>query len=461
MSRSKRSVEDAPLNAFHRKLAVYSAGGPFLDGYVLSIIGVAMLQITNALHLDAFWEGLIAASALIGVFLGGFLGGWFTDKYGRKVLYLVDLIAIIAFSVAQFWVESALALFIWRLLIGIAVGADYPIATSLLAEFLPRKQRGPLLAAMVLMWFAGAAVAYFVGEMLLRVAGEDGWRWVLASALVPGVLFLIARSGTPESPRWLLSKGRVEEADAVIKKVYGNDYSISDLPEPSQQNPVSVWSLFHSGYGRRMAFITLFWTCAIVPLFAIYAFAPKVLQALKLTGDWAAYGSIAITVLFTLGCLLATRLINRLGRRKMLIHSFLWSGMALLLLGLFPDASPTTVLVLFGAYAVLIGGAQVLEYVYPNELFPTEIRASAVGLATSLSRIGAAVGTYLVPISLVSLGVANTMFAAALVSLFGALISWWLAPETSKLDLQQAAALAPHRAPAKQPVSHPSPARKA
>ncbi|MDR0208916.1 MAG: MFS transporter [Pseudomonas putida] len=456
MSVSTRSVEDAPLNAFHRKLTVYSAGGPFLDGYVLSIIGVAMLQITNTLHLSAFWEGLIAASALIGVFLGGFLGGWFTDKYGRKVLYLVDLIAIIGFSVAQFWVESALALFIWRLLIGIAVGADYPIATSLLAEFLPRKQRGPLLAAMVLMWFAGAAVAYLVGEILLRAGGEDGWRWVLASALVPGALFLIARSGTPESPRWLLSKGRVAEADAVIKKVYGPDYSIADLPEPANQNPVSVWSLFHSGYGKRMAFITLFWTCAIVPLFAIYAFAPKVLQALKLTGDWAAYGSIAITFLFTLGCLVATKLINRLGRRKMLIHSFLWSGLSLVLLGLFPDASPTTVLVLFGAYAVLIGGAQVLEYVYPNELFPTEIRASAVGLATSLSRVGAAVGTYLVPISLASLGVANTMFAAALVSLFGALISWWLAPETSKLDLQQAAALDAVPSKRTRPANHPS-----
>ncbi|MFP3335187.1 MFS transporter, partial [Pseudomonas sp. SIMBA_064] len=80
----------------------------------------------------------------------------------------------------------------------------------------------------------------------------------------------------------------------------------------------------------------------------IYSFAPKVLQALQLTGDWAAFGSIAITLLFTLGCLVATKLINRLGRRKMLIHSFLWSGMSLLLLGLFPDASPTTVLVLFG-----------------------------------------------------------------------------------------------------------------
>ncbi|MFG0409983.1 MFS transporter [Pseudomonas sp. FYR_11] len=441
MSVSKRSVEDAPLNAFHRKLAVYSSGGPFLDGYVLSIIGVAMVQISGALSLSAFWEGLIAASALIGVFLGGFLGGWFTDKYGRKILYLVDLIAIVGFSVAQFWVESAWALFAWRLLIGIAVGADYPIATSLLAEFLPRKHRGPLLAAMVLMWFAGAAVAYLVGELLLRAMGDDGWRWVLASAVVPGALFLIARSGTPESPRWLLNKGRVAEADAVIKKVYGPSYSISDLPEAVSEKPTSVWSLFHSGYGKRMAFITLFWTCAIVPLFAIYAFAPKVLQALKLTGDWASYGSIAITFLFTLGCLLATKLINRMGRRKMLIHSFLWSGLSLLLLGMFPDASPTLVLILFGGYAVMIGGAQVLEYVYPNELFPTEIRASAVGLATSLSRIGAAVGTYLVPISLASLGIANTMFAAAAISLFGALISWWLAPETSKLDLQQASSL--------------------
>lgn len=443
MSAQKRSVEDAPLNAFHRKLTLFSSGGPFLDGYVLSIIGVVMMQITSALSLSAFWEGMIAASALIGVFIGGFLGGWFTDRFGRKVLYLVDLIAIVGFSVAQFWVESAWMLFVWRLLIGIAVGADYPIATSLLAEFLPRKSRGPLLAALVLMWFAGAAVAYLVGELMLKFGGPDAWRWVLVSAVVPGALFLLARSGTPESPRWLLSKGRRAEADAVIKRVYGPDYSIADLPEPTSDAAVSVWSLFHSGYGKRMAFVTIFWSCAVIPLFAIYAFAPKVLQALKLTGDWASYGSIGITFLFVIGCLAGTLLINRMGRRKMLINSFIWSGAALLLLGFFPDASPTVVLALFGAYAVFIGGAQVLEYVYPNELFPTEIRASAVGLATSLSRVGAAVGTYLVPISLASIGIGNTMFIAAGISLFGALASWFMAPETSSLDLQQSAALGP------------------
>lgn len=441
--KNKIPLEDIPLNSYHKKLTFYSSGGPFLDGYVLSIVGVVMMQMTDALSLTTFWQGMIAASALIGVFLGGFLGGWITDKYGRKVLYLVDLIAIIGFSAAQFWVESAFMLFIWRLLIGVAVGADYPIATAYLAEFLPRKNRGPRLAAMVMVWFLGAAVAYAVGELALTFGGDEAWRWALASAVVPGALFLMVRMGASESPRWLLNKGRVAEADAVIKKVYGPEYSHADLSENigNQNFNTSVWSLFHSGYGKRMLFVSIFWTCAILPLFAIYAFAPQVLKALGLTGELAGWGAVAITFLFFVGCLLATLLINAMGRKKMLFHSFLWSGVALFLLGVFPQASSFIVLCLFGAYAVFIGGAQVMEYVYPNELFPTEIRASAVGLGTSISRIGAAIGTYLLPFALASWGIGTTMIVAAAVCFIGAWSAWALAPDIDTLDLNQAASL--------------------
>lgn len=292
MSNTHTTLEDVPLNSFHKKLALYSSGGPFLDGYVLSIIGIALVQATPTLQLSAFWQGLIAASALIGIFIGGFLGGWFTDKYGRKVLYALDLLAIIGCSVAQFWVESAWSLFVWRLLIGIAVGADYPIATSLLAEFVPKKSRGPLVGGLIMMWFVGAAVAYIVGELLLST-GPDGWRWMLASAAVPGVIFLAMRHGTPESPRWLLNKGRTEEAQQVIQKVYGPEYGIKDLPEEEVTQSIPISQLFHSGYGKRMWFITIFWTCSIVPLFAVYAFAPKILEALKLQGSLENFGSAA------------------------------------------------------------------------------------------------------------------------------------------------------------------------
>ena len=97
--------DSAPLNNFHKRLAIYSSGGPLLDGYVLSIIGIALVQATPYLGLSLFWEGMIGASALIGIFLGGFVGGWFTDKFGRQVLYTLDLVAIGVFSLAQFWVE--------------------------------------------------------------------------------------------------------------------------------------------------------------------------------------------------------------------------------------------------------------------------------------------------------------------------------------------------------------------
>jgi len=435
------SLEDVPLNSFHKKLTVYSAGAPFLDGYILSIIGIIILPMTSALNLNNNELGLIAAASLVGMFLGGFIGGVAADKFGRKILYLLVLVILSLFSLFQFWVASAWSLILLRLVLGMAIGADHPLALSLLAEFLPRKPRGTILASLVMVWFAGASMAYICGELILRFMGEDGWRYALASAVVPGILFLLMRAGTPESARWLISKGRHAEAEAVIKKVYGAEYGLQNLPEQKPERHVSLWELFYSGYGRRTFFVSVFWTCAIIPIFAIYSFAPRILQTLGITDDMAAMGSIAITIFFVIGCLAGTFLCNPMGRRNMLIHSFLWSGVALALLGTFPESSALVVLGLFSLYAITIGGAQVLEYVYPNELFPTEVRGAAVGLATSLSRIGAAVGTYLIPISLDNYGIGTTMYVAAGVSIVGCMVAFIMAPETRYMNLRQAAAL--------------------
>jgi MFS transporter, putative metabolite transport protein len=438
---TSHSIEDAPLNAFHKRLSFYSSAAPFLDGYILSIIGVVMLQMTAALNLTIAQQGLIAAAPLVGMFFGGFLGGVLTDRIGRKLLYVLDLLVLVVFSVLQFWVADAWMLIGLRFLLGIGIGADHPLATSLLAEFLPKKQRGSILAGLVVVWFVGAAVAYAAGELILRIGGDDAWRWALASAAVPGAIFLLLRTGTPESARWLLNKGRVDEADAVIKKVYGADYSIKDLPEEPSEGHVSVGSLFHSGYGKRIFFVSVFWTCSIIPQFAIYAFAPTILGLMGLEGDWATLGSVAITAMFIVGCLIATFVIGPLGRRRLLIHSFIWSGLALLLLAMFPSAPAMLILLLFAAYAVFIGGAQVLQYVYPNELFPTAVRGSAMGLATSASRIGAAIGTFLVPLSLAGIGISNTMYIAAGISLIGLIVSIVMAPETRSMDLAETASI--------------------
>jgi putative MFS transporter len=263
---------------------------------------------------------------------------------------------------------------------------------------------------------------------------------MLASAALPAFVIVLLRLGTPESPRWLLKQGREEEANEVLHQVFGPEATVADLPEEVHEN-LNVGALIRSGYGKRMAFISIFWTCSIVPLFAVYAFGPKILGALGLTGNLGNYGSAFITVMFLLGCVAALFLVDRVGRRPLIIHSFIWAGLALLVLGIFPSAAAAVVLTFFAAYAVFIGGTQILQWIYPNELFPTEVRGSAVGLASSLSRIGAAIGTYLVPKALDHLGIGPTMIVAAVITLIGAVVSVAWAPETRGMTLGECAAL--------------------
>lgn len=441
MNKTVSSIEDVPINGFHQLLTLRSGGGWLMDGYILSIIGVAMVPLSSALHLSSGWEGLIAASALLGMFCGGFLGGGLTDKLGRQKLYFLPPILFTICSLLQFWVSSGSQIFWLRFLIGIGVGIEYPVAGSLLVEFMPRKSRGPRLASLTILWFLGAALAYIVATIILARAGENAWRWMLMSPAVIGFFLFLIRLGSPESPRWLMQKGRLQEADSVIKKVYGPSFSLDNLPEQPVSSSVSLKSLLHSGYGKRMLFVGVFWTSSVIPVFAVYAFAPQVLKSLNLTGGWQMYGSICITLMFVLGCIIATWLVNVLGRRSLLIHSFFWSAMALVGLAVFAGQSKGIVLALLAAYAIFIGGAQVLQLVYPNELFPTEIRTFAVGMGASISRIGAAVGTWLAPLALRDIGGANTMLAAAAISGVGLIVSYLLAPETKSLNLAEAASL--------------------
>ena len=441
MSHLAVSVEDAPLNSFHQRLTVAVGGASLMDGYILSIIGVALVQMTAQLQLSNFWQGMIATSALLGIFVGGLFSGWLTDKFGRrKVVFVAPIVFLIA-STLQFWTDSPLVIFLLRFFIGIAIAIDYSAATSLFVEFVPKKYRGSRLAGFTILWFTGAALAYIFGDMIVRASGEHGWRWALASSILIGVLLLLSRINTSESARWLMTKNRNSEAEAIIQKVYGSNYSLANLPETQSNQKMSLGEMLRMGYGKRLAFVSIFWTCAVIPVFAVYAFAPKVLSALKLEGDWAAYGSVAITLLFVVGCIGGTKLIDVLGRRKMLIHSFLWSGLALLFLGALADSSEMVVLMLFGAYALFIGGAQVLELVYPNEIFPTALRPYAMGWGVSASRIGAAIGTFLVPVSLESIGIGNTMYIAAAVTFIGLVVSVAWAPETKSKDLAEAASL--------------------
>ncbi|MCL6453997.1 MAG: MFS transporter [Alicyclobacillus sp.] len=430
-------VEDAPFRPFHLKLTLYSSGGPFLDGYILSIIAIALTQIGPQLHLNATWSGLIGASALIGIFIGG-LFGYVTDKFGRQLMYTVDFILLIVASILQFWVQSGWELFVIRLILGISVGADYPIATSLLTEFAPRKHRGMMLGVTLVAYYVGSTVAYVVGEAMLGL-GPDAWRWMLASSAVPAIILVLLRLGTPESPRWLLQHGERDKAERVLKQVYGPQASIDDIALPDmEQRRTSYLKLFTRGYIKRTLYVGLFYMAAVAPLFAMLTFGPEMLTSYHLFTGADGYGAAIISALFLIGCIPALFLVNKLGRRLMIITSFAGMTVGIALLGLFPHGPLALILLGFVVYAIFSGGPNVMEWLAPNELFPTEVRGTAVGVTTCISRFGAVFGTYLFPWGLKNFGIGPTMLVGALVTLGGLIVCILLAPETTNKTLNAA-----------------------
>ena len=209
------------MTLFLRKIVFFSSGGSFLDGYVLALIGVALTQITPLFDLTETWSALIGASVFLGILIGTVVGGYLTDLIGRRVMFIIDLIAIAAFSIFSVFAADPLSLVIARFFIGVFVGADYPIATSMIAEFTPTHHRSISMGMVSAAWYLGATAAAFVGYALY--AYDDGWRWMLGSAVIPCVILLVGRHNIPESPMWLNQHGRSEEANAIVARVYGED----------------------------------------------------------------------------------------------------------------------------------------------------------------------------------------------------------------------------------------------
>lgn len=447
MDQSQSIIDKQPYGRFHRKLFFLSSGGPFLDGYILSIIGVALAGAGRELGLTAFLEGLVGAAALVGVLVGGLVFGWLTDRVGRQVMFTIHLVVLMVASALSLAVTEAWQLVALRFVAGLAVGADHAIATTLLSEWLPSNRRGRTMGALVAMWFVGASAAYLVGYAVTVAGGEELWRWVLASAAVPGVILLLGRLGTPESPRWLLSHGRPDDAREAINTAFGRYPSEAELAQLAESEPAKsarMRELFTGGYLGRTLFAGGFWLCQVAPAFAIWTFYPVILGEYGFDdGNTALLWSVVVSLVTLVGCLPAIRWVERYGRRPVIIWTFVGVAVSLAALGFFPGMAAALAITMFVINALALGGGNILQYIYPTELFPTHVRASAMGMASSISRIGAAAGTYLLPIGMDTIGLGPSMLVGAGIAVAGTAMCVAWAPETKGQALHESAAVTP------------------
>lgn len=425
VSESIASYEDAPFGKIHRKVILGGMLGQFSDGYILGIIGIAMSLASSSLQLNSYWEGLIGSASLVGLLVGSFCIGPVADLIGRKYIYYTTMFIFFVVSLLQFFVASPMELLILRFGLGLAIGADYAVGLTLVSEWTPKALRGRALSFLMVMWVCGYTSAYCVGYVMQLLDGEV-WRWILVSCAVPSAVALFLRIGTPESPQWLMGKGKMEKALRLVHKHVGDGFGLP--AQEARTQPTSWFELFRPAWRRNTMVGAVFFACQVIPYFAIGTFLPKLMLSLNIENPYAS--GILFNVFLLMGVLLGMWLINKISRRLFLYGSFYLCAIALTVMALY-STSTTTALVALSVFSFIISAASVLEFAYPPELFPTELRASGVGVVVAASRLGGAAGTFLLPIVMENFGTQTALFGCVIALLAGGIVCQRYAPETS------------------------------
>ncbi|MCQ4079243.1 MFS transporter [Streptomyces sp. RB6PN25] len=423
------TTERERLTAFHLRVTATTFGANFSDGYALGIIGAVLPVLGTTMHLSGLWQGLLGASALIGLFFGSILLGRVADAIGRQKLYLYNFALIAVASAAQFWAHTPLILFLLRLVIGFGLGADYAVGPTLLSEFAPQRLRGVLLGSLTVLWTVGYVLANILGTYIPIT--DNAAHWLLASGALPALLVLVLRIGIPESPSWLATRGRAAEAAEIRRTHLGQTTATAEEAEAAaaEQPPTAGYrELFAHGQATKTWFGVIFYSAQVLPYFAIYTFMAQILSTLHVSD--ANTQNLVLNLALLLGGIIGLWPVQRMGRRPFTIWTFAILAVCLGAMALLNSASGWALMVPFIVYTFVMAGASNITQVYPPELFPTSLRGSGVGFLNGTSRVASAIGTFVLPVSLDQIGVGWSMGWMAAVLLLGTLVSLAWAPET-------------------------------
>ena len=433
--------------------AFVAALGGFLFGFDTAVISGVEKSIQLLWSLDDFSHGFTVASALIGTVIGSMIAGNPAEKYGRKrVLQTIGLLYLVT-SLVTALTSSWIPFLLFRFLGGVGVGASSVVGPMYISEIAPAHSRGRMVALFQFNIVSGILIA-FVSNYLLSGVGEDAWRWMLGVQAVPALFFFIMVFFVPESPRWLIKQSRKDEAKEVlykigepeVEKTYGLIANSLKMEEGGSSE-----NLFTKAYRKPILFaMVLAMFNQLAGINAIMYYAPRIFEMTGLSKDTALLQSVSIGLTNMIFTLLAISVIDKFGRKTLLIiGSF---GM-IVSLGLVARTFYTQD---FGGYSVMIyligfiaffafsQGAVI--WVFISEIFPNTVRAKGQALGSSTHWVMAAIISWTFPILAESseLGgaYAFTLFSAMMV--LQLIFVWKVLPETKGKSLEQIQTLVIH-----------------
>ena len=428
------NYKEAPYSKFHKLLFLCAVLGQIACGFALGIAGTSVTQAQDKLGLSTFWVGLLGAGTLIGL-AGSLVVGNLADKIGRSKLLLLDMALFTVFSIAQFFTSSVGILMALRILIGLCIAVDYTVGSTIISEWFDPETAPSYLSKFIIYWTFGYVASFFAGLVMGNM--HTDYHIIFASSAIPGVIAAAARiiCGMAESPSWMASVGRVEEANKLVEAKLGTGYQVV-LEEKKEEEKVSVAELFSPKYRRNTLVGGMFYACQVFPYFGVGIFLPILIGQLNM-GD-ANTSNIIYDVFCMAGAFVGTWLCAKMSRRSFLTSTFFGAAIALVVMIIGQNISIIITIIAFAAYALIMSIAVVMEWPYPPELFDDRVRGTGVGIVVAFSRIGAALGTFLLPILMESIGGTGTLIVCAAILVLGGVVCQLFAPETSAKHLKEA-----------------------
>ncbi len=388
------------------KIFIIGGLGFMFDAWDVTLNGALIPLVSAEWGLDRPTAAWLGTANLIGMALGAFMWGTIADKIGRKKAFTWTLLIFSLFTVAGALAPNFAWFVACRFLAGVGLGGCIPVDYALVGEFTPAKQRGRVLTAMDGWWPVGAALSFFISGWVQATTGN--WRLILAVMVLPALLVFWIRRGVPESPLYLVRQGQRDEAAKVIDdlvKRTGAPEQQYTLPEPEEAPRLSAGSwleqlvkIWKFSPKITMTAWALFLTILLVYYLAL-TWMPSILADTGMAQSTAFFMTAVMALMGLVGVVIAALLVERVGRKWLLGITGPLSAIMLVLVALSLNA-PSMALAWLLVFGVVVQIAIPVLYAYVSELYPTELRGSGFGWASSFSRLGAGFGPLVFAIAL-------------------------------------------------------------
>jgi SP family arabinose:H+ symporter-like MFS transporter len=436
--------------SFVIKVSVVAALGGLLFGYDTAVIAGVIGYLQKKFELSPAMTGWAASSAIWGCVFGAMLAGYFSDRFGRKKVLIVTAILFMISSIGAMMPRDLTEFLVARFIGGLGIGAASMLSPLYISEIAPSKSRGTLVSLYQLAIVIGINLIYFVNLMIASWGDEiwnveTGWRYMLGSGVIPAFLFLVLLFTVPESPRWLVKRNRDKEAADTLDKVNGPEEGANVLREiKNSLNDESgtLSELFTERLRPALIIgVILALFSQITGINAIIYYAPEIFKSVGFGAESALFQTVLIGAINTLFTFVALWLIDKAGRKTLLIWGVGGMIVCLFAVGICfhfnLTGGPWLIIFILGFIACFASSLGPIPWVLLSEIFPTKIRGVAMSFCTVILWVGVLAITQFTPVLLEKAGGAFTFWIFMMNAIF---LLWFVltkVPETKQRTLEE------------------------